>query len=115
MFKILLLQGANGNYQQAREKGDSLEISSTNIEGEAITPRANEHHRVIAWREIQPAPVEPGGRSGAPNDPQVQAQFSSKHLLPLRRRRFRSEPPTAQWRGCTSARSSAPGLVRDDR
>jgi hypothetical protein len=46
MFKILLLQGANGNYQHAHEKGYSLEIFSTNIEGEAIKQRANEHQRV---------------------------------------------------------------------
>ena len=45
MFKILLLQGANGNYQHAHEKGYSLEIFSTNIEGEAIKQRANEHQQ----------------------------------------------------------------------
>jgi 3-dehydroquinate dehydratase len=68
MLKVLLLQGANGNYlgkrepsvygsttvdqldtllhQHAHEKGYSLEIPYTNIEGEAIKQRANEHQRV---------------------------------------------------------------------
>ncbi len=46
MFNVLLLQGANGNYQHTHKKAYSLEILSTNIEGEAIKQRANEHQRV---------------------------------------------------------------------